>query len=99
MTINVTEKDNKEFVIAPVGNLDYITSAELDETVTSVAEKADKMIIDLSEINYIASAGLRVLINADDLMAEKKGMVLTNVNEYVMGILKMTDFISVLKIE
>jgi len=99
MKINITENPNNTFVIAPEGNLDYITSAELDEVVVSVAAKADRMVMDLSEINYIASAGLRVLLNADDLMSEKQGFTLTNVNEYVMEILKMTDFISALKIE
>jgi len=99
MTIHVTEKENSTIVIAPVGNLDYITSPELDEVVISSAGKAEKLVIDLSEINYIASAGLRVLLNGDDLMHEKGGMVLNNVNDYVMGILKMTDFVNVLTIE
>jgi len=99
MKISITENPGNVFVIAPEGNLDYVTSAELDETVVSVAAKAERMVMDLSGINYIASAGLRVLLNADDLMSEKKGFVLTNVNEYVMGILKMTDFLSVLTIE
>jgi len=99
MKINVNEKDSGTYLIAPEGNLDYITSAELDEVVVEVAGKAEKMIIDVSNINYIASAGLRVLLNADDLMSEKGGMALTNVNDYVMDILKMTDFVSVLTIE
>lgn len=99
MTINITENEGKTFIIAPEGNLDYITSAELDETVTEIAEKAEKMIIDLSGISYIASAGLRVLLNADDIMREKSGLVLTNVNDYVMEIFNMTDFSSILTIE
>jgi len=99
MTVNVTKGENDIYTIAPVGNLDYITSPELDEIVTTVSASARKMVIDLGSISYIASAGLRVLLNADDLMSGKDGMVLTNVNDYVMDILKMTDFISALTIE
>jgi len=99
MTINIIESENNTVVIQPEGNLDYITSPELDDAVVAAAEKAQKMIIDLREISYIASAGLRVLINADDLMSDKGGMVLTNVNDYVMEILQMTGFINELTIE
>jgi len=99
MTINITLKEAGTHVIAPEGNLDYITSAELEQAVVEVAEKSNKMIIDLGNINYIASAGLRVLLNADDLMSEKGGLVLVNVNDYVMEILKMTDFVNILTIE
>jgi len=99
MKIGITEKENGTYVISPEGNLDYITSPELDEVVVSVAEKANKLIIDMGNINYMASAGLRVLLNGDDLMSEKGGLTLSNVNDYVMEILKMTDFTDVLKIE
>jgi len=99
MTINVTEKENGVFVIAPEGNLDYITSAELDEVVTQVAEKADKMILDLEKINYIASSGLRVILNADDLMGEAHGLTLINVNDYILDIFKVTGFLEALVIE
>lgn len=99
MTINVAEKEAKTFIIAPEGNLDYITSPQFEEAVTQTAAKADKLIIDIGKINYIASAGLRVLLNADDLMSEKGGMVLTNVNDYIRDILSMTGFLSILKID
>jgi len=98
MNIQVNEKEGKVFTLYPEGNIDYITAAELDEAVVKTAQQADKMEIDLSKINYIASAGLRVLLNADDLMKSKNGLILTNVNDYVMGILKMTGFLNVLKI-
>lgn len=98
MKINVTEKEQGTFVIVPEGNLDYVTSPELDEVVSEVAGKATKMIIDVKDITYIASAGLRVLLNADDLMAEKDGMELTGVNDYIMEILQMTGFVDALKI-
>ncbi len=99
MKINITEKEGKTFVIAPEGNLDYITSPEFDEVVSQTAAKAEKMVIDIGSISYIASAGLRVLLNADDLMSPKGGMVLINVNDYVKEILDMTGFSGVLKTE
>jgi len=99
MVINVEEKQDKTYVLCPEGNLDYVTSSELEQKVNEVASLANKMVIDLSKIEYIASAGLRVLVLADELMKQKGGMVIANMNDYVSEILKMTGFDSELTIE
>jgi len=99
MTVNVNEKESGVFVLAPEGALDYVTSAEFDEVIVSTAEKAEKLIIDMGGITYISSAGLRVLLSADDLMSDKGGLVVVNINDYVRDILKMTGLLGALTIE
>jgi len=98
MIINITEKEAGTFVMVPEGNLDYITATEMDAADAETAKNANQLILDLSKINYIASAGLRVLLNADDLMRDKGGLAVTNANEYVMEVLEMTGFADALTI-
>lgn len=85
--------------LTPVGNIDYVSSPELDATVTEQAATAEAMVIDLSETNYISSAGLRVLLNADELMDGKGGLKVINASPSVMEVLVMTGFSEALNIE
>ncbi len=57
------------------------------------------MIFDMSKVSYISSAGLRSILNADELMEDKNGIKLINVNKDVKSILDMTNFSSMLNIE
>ena len=57
------------------------------------------MIMDLSQVDYISSAGLRILLNADELMADKDGFIIKNVSPSVMEVLVMTGFAEALTIE
>ena len=72
---------------------------ELDEKVESIAPEAEEMIFDMSKVSYISSAGLRSILNADELMEDKNGIKLINVNKDVKSILDMTNFSSMLNIE
>lgn len=98
MTINVL-RENGVVTIIPEGNIDYTNAAELDEVVVKEVDAANKMIIDLSKIDFVASAGLRVLLNADDLMSSKDGLEITNANAYVKEVFKMTGFSAQLNIK
>jgi len=98
MEIKISKKDGCITVI-PVGNVDYITAPELDAKVMELATEAEQMVIDLSETNYISSAGLRILLNADEAMTGKGGLKITNVSPSVMEVLVMTGFSEALNIE
>ena len=71
---------------------------KLDEVIESNAPNVEEIIIDMKEVPYIASAGLRSILNADELMEDRKGVKLTNVNNDVMSILKMSGFLDALNI-
>ena len=98
MDIEIARKDGVT-VISPKGNVDYVTAPELDEAVEREAKDASALVFDLSDVSYISSAGLRSLLNADELMEDKDGIKLTNVGKEVRAVLDMTNFSSLLKIE
>ena len=85
-------------VLVPEGSIDYVTAPELDEVIETEAPSVDGIIIDMADVPYIASAGLRTILNADELMEDKKGVKLRNVNKDVMSILQMSGFLDTLNI-
>ena len=85
--------------ISPKGNIDYVTAPELDEVVERESADAASLVFDMSCVSYISSAGLRSLLNADELMEEKNGIKLINVNKEVKAVLDMTNFCGLLRIE
>lgn len=93
------EKSHGMTTINIVGNLDYITAPELDELITKEATTSDKIVLNMDGVDYISSAGLRSILNADELMQKKEGIKLTNVNSNVRYILEMTGFDRILDIE
>lgn len=98
MQIDVVKKGNV-LVISPKGNVDYVTAPELDKIVSTVDDDIRSIELDMSGVPYISSAGLRVILNADEMMQEKDGIKLTGVNNDVRAILEMTGFYDILDIE
>ena len=60
---------------------------------------ADSLTLDFSKLDYISSAGLRVLLTAHKTMAAKNGLKITNVNEVVQEVFEVTGFADILTIE
>jgi len=85
-------------VITPMGSIDYVTAPELDEIIESEAPSVQGIVIDMANVPYIASAGLRTILNADELMEGKDGIKLKNVNKDVMSVLQMSGFLDTLNI-
>lgn len=98
MQIDV-KKENGVTTLTPRGNIDYVTAPELDEAVEREAVEAQALVFDMADVSYISSAGLRSILNADELMEDKDGIKLVNVNKDVKSILDMTNFSGLLKIE
>ena len=63
------------------------------------AESIDFLVFNFEKLEYVSSAGLRVLLLAQKLMAEKGGMIIRNVNQEVMDVFEVTGFNTFLKIE
>ena len=98
MTIEI-KKNNQETVIEIVGRLDTITAPALDKTINEDLEGTENLALDLKGMEYISSAGLRVLLSAQKKMQQIGSMKVKNVCEAVMEVFEMTGFADILVIE
>lgn len=97
MTINVYE-ENGATVIAPEGKIDHVTVGEFESKINELGEKNDSLTLDMAGVEYVSSAALRAILNANDLLENKNGMILKNVNNKIMEILNITGFADYLDI-
>ena len=81
------------------GRLDSTTSPELETELKATLDGASEIVFDLEKLDYISSAGLRVLFSAQKVMMKKGGMIVIHVNETVMEIFEITGFSDILNIE
>lgn len=81
------------------GRIDTLTAPELEKVFKENAGKADKMIFDMSGVDYISSAGIRAIVSAYRLMGEKDGLVLKGLTKNVQTIIRMTGLEKKLTIE
>ena len=98
MEINKTANGN-ELNLCLKGSLDTETSPLLEETIASSLNGVQSLIFDFKDLDYVSSAGLRVLLVAQKIMGKQGKMVIKNVNEEIMDIFDMTGFSSILDIE
>lgn len=94
-----TTTENKTATISIDDRLDTATAPKLDAEIKEQAAACEKIILDLSSLEYISSAGLRVLVTAHKLMSAKGGFTVKSANKSVMEILNITNLSSVLNIE
>lgn len=98
MTIEI-KKTSKETIIEIEGRLDTTTAPTLDNKVNEIVEETKNLILDFKKLEYISSAGLRVLLGAQKKMQKIGSMKLINVCEEVMEVFEMTGFADILVIE
>lgn len=98
MTINKTS-ENGRVTLALSGRLDTVTAPELEAALDSALDGATELCFDFTELEYISSAGLRVLLKAQKTMNPKGTMKLTGVNETIMEVFDITGFADILTIE
>ena len=98
--MNLTKTTNDtELTIAIEGRVDTVTSPELEKMIQASVEGMETLVIDMANVEYISSAGLRVLLSAHKLMAKKGGMKVKNAGEDIMEIFEVTGFSDILDIE
>jgi len=98
--MTITKKENgKSFTLSVEGRLDTLTSPELEKEINELSSSAEDLVVDFAKLEYISSAGLRVLLSAHKLFAKKGGMTITNVNETVLDIFEVTGFKDILTIK
>lgn len=92
--------NEKELTLAIEGRIDTITSQELDKEINAESSNFDSLIMDFTDLEYISSAGLRVLIATQKkLKSDDIPFVIKNVNDTVGEIFRMSGFDKILKIE
>lgn len=98
--MTITKNGNGSEVLLNVeGRLDTMTSPELEKEILALPESTEKLTIDFVKLDYISSAGLRVLLSAHKNFAKKGGMVITNVNDTILDIFEVTGFKDILTIQ
>ena len=92
-------KTNDKLTIALEGRLDTLTAPQLDAEIQGKLDGVKSLVFDFKKLDYISSAGLRVLLSAHKVMSTKGGMKIKNVNEIVQEVFEVTGFSDILTIE
>ncbi|MBO6161741.1 MAG: STAS domain-containing protein [Eubacterium sp.] len=98
MTINKTQEAGK-LTVALEGRLDTTTAPELEADLKASLDNVTELVVDMEKLDYISSAGLRVLLWAQKTMNKKGSMVVKNVSEVVNEVFEVTGFADILTIE
>ena len=88
-----------ELTLAITGRLDTSTAPELEKELKETLEGVEKLVLDFAALDYLSSAGLRVLLGAQKVMNKQGEMVIRNVNDTINEIFDVTGFIDILTIE
>ena len=92
-------KNDDELTIALEGRLDTNTSPQLEKELKDEIDGVTSLTFDFKALEYISSAGLRVLLSAQKIMNKQGSMKITNVNSEIMEIFEVTGFSDILDIE
>ena len=98
MTITKTKEGSKLIVVVE-GRLDTTTAPRLEGELRTEVDGITELSFDLSALEYISSAGLRVLLSAQKVMNRQGEMVVRGANEAIMEIFEVTGFIDILNVE
>lgn len=98
--MTITKKaENSTLTLAVEGRIDTVTAPDFEAEIRQSVEGITELVLDFSKLDYISSAGLRVLLSAQKLMRTKGTMKVTHVNETVQEVFDVTGFTDILTIE
>ena len=92
------KKDAGKLTLAIAGRLDTSTAPKLEETLKESYDGVTELVFDLAKLEYISSAGLRILLTAQKKMNKQGSMKVLNVGEEIMEIFEITGFTDILNI-
>lgn len=98
MTIN-TNVNGSTAAVALAGRLDTTTAPELEGALKDILNGCTELAFDFSALEYVSSAGLRVLLAAQKTMNKQGNMVIRNVDPSIMEVFEITGFVDILTIE
>ncbi len=93
------KKEGSTLNIIISGRIDTVTAPEVDSFVNQNLDGVESLILDFKEVNYVSSAGLRVLLSLQKKMMVKGEMKLVNVNDAVNDVFEVTGFDEILTYE
>ncbi len=94
-----SDKSGMKLVISLEGRLDTTSSPQLEEFIKKEVGNTKELVYDLKNLEYISSAGLRVLLSSQKTMNKQGSMVLKNVSEEVMEVFEVTGFADIFNIQ
>lgn len=97
MTLSKTI-DGEKLTIAIIGRLDTVTAPKLEEEVMASVKGISTLVLDLAQLEYVSSAGLRVLLKAQKLMNKQGEMLIVNASDTIKEVFELTGFIDILKL-
>lgn len=98
MTIN-KKKEGTALTVEIEGRLDTTTAPRLEAELRENIDGVESLVLDFAALEYVSSAGLRVLLSAQKVMNRQGSMVIRNVNEDVMDVFEVTGFVDILTVE
>ena len=98
MTLN-SKMEGTNLTVSLEGRLDTMTAPELEAALSRDLPDAQSLVLDFEKLDYISSAGLRVLLSAQKTMSRKGGMKVIHVNDIVKEVFDVTGFSDILTIE
>jgi anti-sigma B factor antagonist len=98
MQINYN-KEAEKLTVALDGRLDTVTAPEFEKKIGELLNGVSELVIDMTKVEYVSSAGLRVILKVQKVMFNQGKMKLIGVNETVMEVFEITGFSNILKIE
>lgn len=98
--LNITKnEENTTLTLSLEGRLDTVTAPQLEEEIATSVEGVTLLVLDFEKLEYISSAGLRVLLSAQKKMKNQGEMKVVRVNETINEVFEMTGFADILTIE
>lgn len=95
----VKSKNENELVLAIEGRLDTTTAPELEAALKEELDGVASLVLDFANLEYISSAGLRVVLSAQKQMNKQGKMIIKNVSSDVLEVFEITGFTDILTIE
>ena len=92
------EKNEGTLLVTVKGRLDTTTAPLLEQELAASLDDVTDLVLDFSELEYLSSAGLRVLLGAQKRMNQEGSMVVKNVNQLIMEVIDITGFSGILTI-
>ena len=93
------DRNDKELVITLEGKLNTLTSQELDKQMDGKLNGVERLVFDFTELSYISSAGLRILMEAAQIMDDQGEMIIRHINEPVRDVFQITNLLDEFIIE
>ena len=95
----IKNTEGSTLTVALEGRLDTVTAPQLEGELRCAVNGISELVFDLGGLDYISSAGLRVLLSAQKVMNKQGGMVICNVKPEIMEIFEVTGFVDILTLE